>query len=129
MQRLLETLMSLEGDEVVAVSRPEEIIPMAEREKPDLILMDFHLAGGNALDPLAALKAHEMLRGIPVLVTSGMDEETRCLEAGADGFILKPFRPSNLLERVGELLNDREPKRQQPCPSDLDTGTASDLGD
>lgn len=110
MQRLLETLMALEGDEVVTVSRPEEIIPTAEKEKPDLILMDFHLAGGNALEPLTALKAHETLQRVPVLVASGMDEETICLAAGADGFILKPFRPAKLLDRMNELLNGKMTK-------------------
>jgi DNA-binding response OmpR family regulator len=41
---------------------------------------------------------------VPVVMTSGMDRSDECLDAGADAFILKPFRPSELLERVQGLI-------------------------
>jgi DNA-binding response OmpR family regulator len=33
-----------------------------------------------------------------------MDRETQCLQAGADGFILKPFRPTHLIERIKKMM-------------------------
>lgn len=104
MLSLLRTLMELEGNEVVTVKRPEDIIPAAQRDIPGFILMDYHLAGGDAMTPLLDLKSDEALKGIPVLVTSGMDREHACLSAGADGFMLKPFRPSQLLEKINEMV-------------------------
>jgi len=104
MLSLLRTLMELEGNEVVTVKRPEDIIPAAQRDIPGFILMDYHLAGGDAMTPLLDLKSDEALKGIPVLVTSGMDREHVCLSAGADGFMLKPFRPSQLLEKINEMV-------------------------
>ncbi len=101
---LLTTLMELEGNEVVTVSRPEDIVPAAQSQAPSLILLDYHLAGGDAMPPLLALKTHEALKGIPVLVTSGMDCEIACRKAGADDFILKPFRPAQLLDKVRDLV-------------------------
>ncbi|NLE46414.1 MAG: response regulator [Chloroflexi bacterium] len=100
---LLTTLMELEGNQVVTVTRPEDIIPAVRREGPALILMDYHLAGGDAMGPLVELKQSEDLKRIPVVVTSGMDRETVCLRAGAESFLLKPFRPAQLLAKIHEL--------------------------
>ena len=41
-----------------------------------------------------------------MVVTSGMDRETECLRAGATDFILKPFRPKELLERIFNILEE-----------------------
>ncbi len=104
---LLTTLMELEGDTPVTVSRAEEIVPAAQREQPDLILMDYHLSGGSSMSALRALRADPALADIPVLVASGMDYKTECLREGATDFILKPFRPAQLLDRIHELLAQR----------------------
>jgi CheY-like chemotaxis protein len=104
---LLRTLMKLEGNEIVTVTRPEEILPAIEKEKPALLLMDNHLAGGDSIDVLNVMKSSPKLKDIPVLVTSGMDRQTECLEAGADGFILKPFRPSQLIEYIQDIVGDQ----------------------
>ncbi len=101
---LLTTLLKLEGDEALTVSKPEQIVPLVQRELPDLILMDVHLSGGDALQTLSDLKTDPQLQHIPILMASGMDRKTECLAAGADDFILKPFRPADLLERIQNLL-------------------------
>jgi DNA-binding response OmpR family regulator len=104
MLSLLTTLMQLEGNEIATVTRPTEIVPAVEREQPALILMDYHLADGNVMEALTELRSREEFNAIRVLVSSGMDHERACLEAGADDFILKPFRPAQLLERINALL-------------------------
>jgi DNA-binding response OmpR family regulator len=105
MLSLLTTLMQIEGNEITTVTRPAEIIAAVERERPDLILADYYLADGDVMETLVELKSSDGLQTIPVLVTSGMDHEAACLNAGADGFILKPFRPAELLERMKQLLD------------------------
>lgn len=102
---LLTTLMELEGNEVVTVTRPEDIVPAAKTAAPSLILLDYHLAGGDAMTPLLELKQDEGLHTIPVLVTSGMDREIACRNAGADGFMLKPFRPAQLLDQIRDMMD------------------------
>jgi len=101
---LLKTLMEMEGNEVVAVTRPEDIVPAAQAQEPALILMDYHLAGGDSISALRTLKSDAALKDIPVLVTSGMDRELECQKAGAEGFILKPFRPTELLDRISAMI-------------------------
>ena len=105
---LIQTLMELEGKEVVTVTRPESIVPIAQSEDLALILMDYHLAGGNSITALKELKNDAILKQIPVLVTSGMDREYECLAAGAEGFLLKPFRPATLLEQISTLIEKQE---------------------
>lgn len=106
---LLSTLMELEGNQVVTVRRPSDIIPAIRQHEPAVVLMDYHLAGGDVMDTLVELKQTEGLSEIPVLVTSGMDRKVACLNAGADGFILKPFRPAELLQRIREMINNVSP--------------------
>jgi len=101
---LLKTLMELEGNEVVTVTSPEDIVPAAQAQEMALILMDYHLAGGNSMDALRTLKSDPTLKAIPVLVASGMDRELECKALGAEDFILKPFRPNELLERINAMI-------------------------
>ena len=105
---LLKTLLELEGLEVISVIRQDEIFPAVEKDKPAMILMDFHLAGGNALKALETLKNNQDYKNVPVLVTSGMDCKHECMQAGANGFILKPFRPSNLIDAIRAILNGNQ---------------------
>jgi CheY-like chemotaxis protein len=107
---LLTTLLELEGLEVVSVIRQDEIVPAVEKSKPAMVLMDFHLAGGNALNAIKTLKSNQEYQDVPVLVTSGMDCKDKCLEAGANGFILKPFRPSHLIENIRTILENNHVK-------------------
>ncbi len=104
---LLTTLLELEGDESTAVTRLEEIVPAVRHERPDIILMDVHLVGGSALDALKTLKSDPELQHIPVLMTSGMDVEGQCRRMGADDFIMKPFRPSELLQRLHAAMENK----------------------
>ncbi len=105
---LLKTLMEMEGNEVVAVTRPEDIVPAARAQELALILMDYHLVGGDSISALRALKNDAALKDIPVLVTSGMDRELECKKAGAEDFILKPFRPNELLERISAMMTQTQ---------------------
>ena len=105
---LLKTLMEMEGNEVVTVTRPEDIVPAAQAEEMTLILMDYHLAGGNSMDALRTLKSDPVLKKIPVLVASGMDREFECKKAGAESFILKPFRPAELLDHINTMIAQKQ---------------------
>jgi len=104
---LLETLMELEGNEVITVTKPEEIVPTAQSENVAMILMDYHLTGGDSMDALKELKSDPELTKIPVLVASGMDRKYECIAAGANGFILKPFRPASLLAEMQAILSQK----------------------
>lgn len=104
MRGLLTTLLELEGDQAFIVTRPEEVIPAAQEILPDLILLDVHLAGTNTFTALQELKKDPRLSEIPVIMVSGMGLRDKCLKLGAAEFILKPFRPQELLDHIQELI-------------------------
>jgi len=102
---LLKTVFELEGYQVALVPRPDDVVPAVRRVKPVLVLMDVHSGRGDTLSVLRELRADETLNTVPVVMTSGMDRSTECVAAGADVFILKPFRPSELLTVVAGLVD------------------------
>jgi DNA-binding response OmpR family regulator len=104
-RQLLMTVLELEGHEPVAVTDPEGIVATVHQEEPALVLMDVHIGNQDTLGALRELKSDEALCDIPVIMTSGMDRRHECLDAGADEFFFKPFRPSEMLARIGELIH------------------------
>ncbi|HEY4690389.1 MAG TPA: response regulator [Anaerolineae bacterium] len=94
---LLRTLFEIEGMECAICSRADEVINDARRQKPDLLLMDAHLAEVDSLDILRDLKADSKLAAIPVVIVSGMDRSGEFIGVGAADFVLKPFKPAELM--------------------------------
>ena len=95
------------GHEVVAVGNGEEAVEAARKEMPDLILMDVRMPRMTGYEACEHMKADPTLKDIPVVFLSakGQDSEIRTgLNAGAAEYLLKPFAPAELTQRVGELL-------------------------
>ena len=104
MARLLQTLLELEGHEALATPRPDVIVDMVRETRPDVVVMDLHLGHVETVDVLKTLKADPALKTIPVIVVSGLDAEEQCAQAGADAFMLKPYSPSALLDKIKQLV-------------------------
>jgi len=93
---LLQTLLEIDGYEVVVVTRGMEVVAKAEAEPPDLILMDYHLNDIDGLEVLRTLRDHATLSETPVIMISGMNVEDKVRAAGANHFLVKPFEPAEL---------------------------------
>lgn len=105
---LLKTILELEGYQAVVVSNPDDVVTTTHQVKPVLVLMDVHTGRGDTLGILRELKTDEALKTVPVVMDSGMDRAEECLAAGADAFLLKPFRPSELLATVAGLISKED---------------------
>ena len=95
------------GFEVVAVENGALAVEAAPLEMPDLILMDVRMPRMTGYEACQHIKADERVRHIPVIFLSakGQDSEIQAgLDAGASGYLLKPFAPMELAEKVRELL-------------------------
>ncbi len=95
------------GHEVVAASNGEEAVQMAPKENPDLILMDVRMPRMTGYEACRVLKADPKLKDIPVVFLSAKGQESEIqigLEAGAEEYLLKPFAPDQLTERVKMIL-------------------------
>jgi PAS domain S-box-containing protein len=99
---------------VETVTDGEKALAAARRTRPDLILSDVMMPRLDGFGLLAAIRADETLRSVPVLLLSARaGEEARIegLDAGADDYVIKPFSARELLARVGALLELRHMRR------------------
>jgi CheY-like chemotaxis protein len=96
----------LDGEDFTVGRRPgyEYAPPQVERELPDLILLDVHLAGQDGLLILREIRQRPGLRNVRIVMTSGINFTEECLKAGANAFIVKPYMPENLLRILKEVL-------------------------
>ena len=98
------TLVS-NGYEVEVAMRGDEGIDKANSYQPDLIILDYFLAGSDGAVVCQTLKRSEMTRRIPVMMTSAHPSAYRVVLAhGADNFIAKPFSIGELMDKVVQSL-------------------------
>ena len=84
----------------------EGLSRLGEHGDVDLILLDINMPNMNGLEFLAAIKADDARKGIPVVIitTEGAEAETqRGLQAGAAAYVKKPFRNEELLAVIHKL--------------------------
>jgi CheY-like chemotaxis protein len=106
-RELVAFTLRFAGHEVVAGANGEEAVQLASQEMPDLILMDVRMPRMTGYDACRVMKASPHLKDIPVVFLSakGQDSEIQTgLEAGAEEYLLKPFAPDQLAERVNAIL-------------------------
>ncbi len=96
------------GYEVVTANNGEEAVHTAAREFPDLILMDVRMPRMTGYDACRVMKASPELKDIPVVFLSAKGQEAEIqtgLDAGAEEYLLKPFAPDQLTDRVRAILS------------------------
>ena len=95
------------GHEVVAAANGEEAVQLAPKENPDLILMDVRMPRMTGYEACRIIKAEPKLKDIPIVFLSAKGQESEIqtgLEVGAEEYLLKPFAPDQLTERVKAIL-------------------------
>ena len=93
--------------QIVEAEDGSQGVEMAERLKPDIILMDLQLPKISGYDAMIAIKKNPELKDIPIIALSGYSqsgEEEKAREAGCHHFITKPFDTLALVEIVDGLL-------------------------
>lgn len=101
---LLQTLLGLDGFDVVPVPRGEAVLQQARNEKPDVFLIDYHLADIPGIEVVKRLRSDAQFARTPIVVASGMNVETEAKKAGANLFLIKPFDPANLVSIFHTVL-------------------------
>jgi adenylate cyclase len=115
---VLARRLTREGHQVVTAASGAAALDLVARQDFDIILLDLIMSGMSGFEVLRRLKAAERTSHIPVIVISALDEldsVVRCIEAGAEDYLTKPFNPVLLHARVGaslekKWLRDREKK-------------------
>ena len=114
---LLKILLELDGHTVLDCGLAVHVLETVVREKPDFILMDIFLTGGDGLVLLRQIRANPATAGVPVVMTSGMELSAECAKAGANGFLPKPYTPEQLTTTMNQCLDHkRDPDASAAVP-------------
>ena len=106
-RELVAFTLRFAGHEVVATANGEEAVQKAGQMIPDIILMDVRMPRMTGYDACRIMKADPILKDIPVVFLSakGQDSEIQTgMAVGAEDYLLKPFAPDQLTERVKTIL-------------------------
>jgi two-component system, cell cycle response regulator DivK len=106
-RQIIRDLLTSAGYEMIEAVDGIEGVATAEREKPDLILMDIQLPGIDGYEATRRIRMLPELTKVPIIAVtsyalSGDEAKTRA--AGCDGYVAKPFSPRQLLAKVREFL-------------------------
>lgn len=103
--------------DVITVNSGARALRYLEKEKPDLILLDIRMMPKDGLETLKDIRAMEDRADIPVIMLTGVEDKQSVMEGiklGICDYILKPFFPEDLLERIQRALEYSEESHAQP---------------
>jgi len=101
---LLGTLLEMEGYEVIKLDQFSSVLEDIKNLGPDVILMDIHLETIDGLEILSVMRKDPELKKAKVIMTSGMDKKYESIQAGAEDFLMKPYMPDELIDKVKNLI-------------------------
>jgi two-component system alkaline phosphatase synthesis response regulator PhoP len=108
---ILDFSLGAEGFEVITANNGELAIERAKQELPDLIVLDIMMPVLDGYETCRRLKRLTETKDIPVvlLTAKGREADKKLgFEVGATDFIIKPFSPNRLIERIQEILGCRK---------------------
>jgi len=124
MLEVMESTLTYYGYQVITSTYTDDIFAMVYTHQPDLVILDYLIAGINGGELCAALKRNEATRSLPVIIISAYERIIQSLgNYGCDAFISKPFDMTHLLKVIQKtienspvpyhILKDSFPKYQQ----------------
>lgn len=115
-RELVNFSLQFGGFTVVQAANGAEAVEQAEKELPDLILMDVRMPKMTGYEACRQMKTMPEICDIPVVFLSAKGQETEIqtgLESGAEEYILKPFAPDELVKQVQAVLDRVAARRAQ----------------
>jgi len=105
--KLFCDLLRAHGHDSLPVRDGREVMDLARRERPDLVIMDIQLPHVNGLDLIAALKGDPDLAQVPIMAVTayaGAGDEERIRGLGAEAYVSKPISVMKFVQTVSGLL-------------------------
>ncbi|MDX6405839.1 MAG: two-component system, OmpR family, alkaline phosphatase synthesis response regulator PhoP [Blastocatellia bacterium] len=120
---MMRMWLTKNGYRVVEAETGEEAISVAQREQPDLIIMDVMMPGMNGLDATQRIREYQALSRTPIVAVSayGANEyRSLAIDAGCNEYVSTPFDPDELAELIKDLIAKSESSGVNASPSDLE---------
>jgi two-component system response regulator MtrA len=111
---MLTIVLRGEGFDTAVVADGTRALPAVRETAPDVVLLDLMLPGMNGIDVCRAIRAES---GVPIVMLTAKSDTVDVvlgLESGADDYVVKPFKPKELVARIRARVrrNDAEPAEQ-----------------
>ena len=106
-RKIMHDVLSASGFNSLEATTGEEGLALAEREKPDLILMDIQLPEMDGYEVTRRIKGNPALNHIPIIAVTSYalsGDDKKAYAAGCDGYLTKPVSPRKLLAKIKEYL-------------------------
>lgn len=107
---LLSRRLTRDGHRVVSVAGGRQALQALADNEFDLVLLDLMMPDINGFDVLVRMKADERMRRVPVIMITALAETAsavRCIQAGAEDYLPKPFDPILLRARINACLHKK----------------------
>ena len=107
MQAILEEYLSAQYEVIICTDGMEALAFMQKGNIPDLIISDLNTPKLSGLELIEQVKISDFFNSVPIIILSGdesSEKRIKCLDKGADDFIVKPFNPAELEARIKVVL-------------------------
>lgn len=104
---LISFILNGEGYSVIEAITGEEGVEMAEREHPDLVLMDIQLPGIDGYEAIRRIRASPACGKVPIIALTSYamtGDRERCLTAGCTGYVEKPINPDTVIDEIKKYI-------------------------
>lgn len=115
-REMLARRLQRQGHRVTLASSGLEVLRLVRTQKFDLVLLDMIMPGLDGYQVLTRMKSDPAMADIPVIIISSLDQENnvaRCIEAGAEDYVGKPFNSVFLRARIGACLERKRLRDQE----------------
>jgi CheY-like chemotaxis protein len=105
---VLSQQLTLLGYDVLAASSGEEAVRKAIDERPDVIIMDIRMPKMDGFEAVARIRSDPSTRAVPIIAATGQamsGDREKCLDAGCDEYLAKPFTHRELKTAIEKVLN------------------------
>lgn len=106
--KLVSFKLERSGFKVTLAKNGREALDWLRENRPDLVLLDVMMPEMDGVETLECIKNDETLRDIPVIMLSSKGQKAeieRCLFLGAADYIVKPFSPTDLVNRIRAVMD------------------------
>jgi DNA-binding response OmpR family regulator len=103
---VVQETLSYEKFEVISTAESDKVMSLVKEFTPDLILLDYRVAGTNGGEVCQQIKSHPEFNDIPVIIFSAyINHHDEILAYGCDAIINKPFDLVELINKVNDLIS------------------------
>ncbi len=105
---LIQRRLARDGYDLVLADNGLDALRLDIEERPDLVVLDWMMPGLTGLQVCAGIRADPLVRAAKILLLTARAQQSdlaAAFDAGVDDYLIKPFRPGELHERVAALLS------------------------